>query len=349
MADPQTGKENDAAARMRPLFVLSLWRSGSSLLHALLNQHSQIALLYEGELPQLQLLLWAHLRDGSWRERWEFYNQGPSRHGIALESMPPEVSDVWQATRIVHREFARRKQAMIWGEKSPHWYDNALQMARRFPDAQFIFLWRDVNAILRSIQRAASGERFFRRPGFTTRVLLGTEKLRSACDTLRAQGRSVFELDYEELTSRPVDAMQQVCKFLNVPFEDQVTSLQGADRSATFAGEHHSMVRGDKILVATRNTATLTPAVRAKVARYVRRWRIASGGTWPSYPSKLGEDIQSPGVLELCRDRVAYRALVSWDNAVKLAYGIAPLTFAQSIRSWLRQRIHAKAWAGVSQ
>jgi hypothetical protein len=31
-----------------PLFVLGMWRSGTSLLYALLNQHPQIALMYEG-------------------------------------------------------------------------------------------------------------------------------------------------------------------------------------------------------------------------------------------------------------------------------------------------------------
>lgn len=106
-----------ASEHLRPLFVLSVWRSGSSLLYALLNQHSKIALLYEGDLPRLQLYLWGRMRNGAWRERWEFWNQGPSRHGIAIESMPAQVSDVWQATRIVYQSVARHKQATIWGKR----------------------------------------------------------------------------------------------------------------------------------------------------------------------------------------------------------------------------------------
>src|ERR1700757_2296899 len=101
----------------RPLFVLSVPRSGSTLLYALLNQHSQIALLYEGDLPTMQIYLLGRLRSGAWRERWEFWNQAPSRHSIAIESMPARVPNVWEATRIVYQSVARRKQAAIWGEK----------------------------------------------------------------------------------------------------------------------------------------------------------------------------------------------------------------------------------------
>src|SRR5271167_4636820 len=150
----------------RPLFVLSVPRSGSTLLYALLNQHSQIALLYEGDLPTMQIYLLGRLRSGAWRERWEFWNQAPSRHGIAIESMPARVSNVWEATRVVYQSVARRKQAAIWGEKTPQWYHCALRIAEKFPDASFIFLWRDMQAVMGSIVRAAVTERLFRKEGF---------------------------------------------------------------------------------------------------------------------------------------------------------------------------------------
>src|SRR5215475_8660060 len=194
-----------------PLFVLSVWRSGSSLLYALLNQHPQVALLYEGDMPRLHRFLWRGFRNGSWRERWEFWNRGPSRHGIEIEAMPPNVRNAWEATRIVYQEVARRRHATIWGEKTPHWYDYPLGMAQQFPDARFIFLWRDVNSVLRSIANAARTERFFRKPGFAQRVLIGTENLRQACDALMAQGHAVHEINYEDLTKDPSRCMKQIC------------------------------------------------------------------------------------------------------------------------------------------
>lgn len=319
-----------------PLFILSVWRSGSSLLYALLNQHTKIALLYEGDLPRLHGFLFGRFRNGTWRERWDFWNQGPSRHGIAIGSMPESVSNAWEATRIVYQELARRKQATIWGEKTPHWYDCPLQMAENFPDARFIFLWRDVDAVIESIRRAALTERFFKKAGFVNRVLIGNEKLKRACDVLRQRGRPVHELNYEDLTSNTPDCMRLICAFLDVPFESRVTSLEGADRSAIGSGEHHEMVRSDRVISRERRDQVLSPALQTKVARYICRWRHHYEGKWPKYPLELPEHTRPPGLVELGYDRVIYQAVQCRDKMVAVIYAIVPIDLARRLRSWLR-------------
>jgi Sulfotransferase family len=328
------------AQAMRPLFVLSVWRSGSSLLYTLLNQHSQIALLYEGDLPQLELYLWGRLRNGAWRERWEFWNQGPSRHGVALESMPARVSDVWEATRIVYQSVARRKQATIWGEKTPHWYDYPLRKAEKFPDARFIFLWRDLNGVLNSMARAAMTHFFFRKPSLAKKVLLGNERLRGACDALKSEGRAVHELNYEDLISNPCECMRQICQFLEIPFEPGVTSLEGADRSAILGREreHHALVQCDQIVGHRKQGEILSPAMRAKIGRYICRWKQRYGGEWPKYPLELPQDAKPVGPVELWRDRIAYQSMLYWDNAVTLIYAATPVALARLWRSRHRRR-----------
>jgi Sulfotransferase family len=328
---------------MRPLFVLSVCRSGSSLLYVLLNQHPSIALLYEGDLPLLQSYLWGHLRNGAWLERWEFWNQAPSRHGIASEFLPARPSDVWEATKAVYQSVARRKQATIWGEKTPHGYDSALHLAEKFPDALFVFLWRDLHSVMASIARAALTERFFRKAGFAKRVLLGNAKLKEACLELRAQGRAVHELNYEDLTSNTTGCMKEICKFLEVPFLPQVASLEGADRSAIAGGqrEHHAMLRGNRIIGKSKPDEAISPALGSKVNRYVCRWRQRYHGKWPQYPLELPEGTRPPGALELWSDRMVYEIAVRWDELVKLIYAAIPLGLARSLRERLRQDGHA--------
>jgi len=322
----------------RPLFVLSIWRSGSSLLYALLNQHSKIALLYEGDLPRLHLFLLGRFRSGEWRERWEFWNQGPSRHGIAIESLPANVSSAWEATRIVYQTVARRKQATIWGEKTPHWYDCPLRMAEKFPDASFIFLWRDMNAVMESICRAALSERFFKKAGFANRALIGNEKLRQACDALKGQGRPVHEVNYEDLTSNTSECMRQICRFLEVPFESRTTSLEGADRSAIAAGPHHAMVRGDRVVGQRTQDQLLSPALQAKINRYVCRWQRRYDGTWPKYPVRLPEGTRPPGRVELWCDWITYQGTRCRDKTVAAIYAVVPIGLARRLRCWLHQR-----------
>jgi hypothetical protein len=332
-----------------PLFVLSVWRSGSSLLYTLLNQHSQIGLLYEGDLPRLHRFLWGRFQNGSWRERWEFWNQGPSRHGIALEAMPANVRDAWEATRVVYQEVARRKQAIIWGEKTPHWYDYPVQMAKQFPDARFIFLWRDTHAVLRSVARAAPTERFFRKAGFPQRILIGTENLRRACDAFKSQGRPVYEVTYEDLTANTSECMQQICHFLQIPFEERMTSLEGADRSAIASGEHHIMVRSGRILGPRTRTEVLPSALRAKINRYVCRWKQGYDGAWPKYPRVLPPGTRPPSLFERWRDRLFYQALLGKDMLIAVTYGVVPMDAARGLRSWVRQRGHNNGLLPMSQ
>ncbi|MGP0018979.1 MAG: sulfotransferase family protein [Candidatus Sulfotelmatobacter sp.] len=318
---------------LRPLFVLSVWRSGSTLLYTLLNQHSKVALLYEGDLPQLHLYLWGSLRSGAWREKWEFWNQGPSRHGIDIESMPAQVSDVWEATRIVYQEVARRKRATIWGEKTPNWYDCPLHKAQKFPDARFIFLWRDLHGVIGSMARAAITHHFFRKRSLARKTILGNERLREACDTLRSQGRPVHEVNYEDLTSNPSECMRRICQFLEIPFEPGVTSLEGADRSAISEGasEHHALVHGDRIVRRRKQAEILSPAMQAKIDRYICRWRQRYGDRWPKYPLQLPEGVKPPAPVELWGDRITCVAAQYWDKGVTLIYAITPIPV---VRLW---------------
>jgi hypothetical protein len=312
------------------LFVLSVWRSGSSLLYALLNQHPEVSLLYEADLPVLQPLFWGRR---NWPKRWEFWNKSLSRHGISVESVPPDLRNAWEATRTLYRRVASRKGASIWGEKTPNCYDRALFLADRFPDARFLVIWRDPIAIVRSMARSATaGDRFFRKTGMFYRVLMGYGKLRESCDVLIAQGKSVHEVDYEELTSNPSECMKQMCQFLEIPFDPRSASLEGADRSAIFPGKHHKKVRSNVIDGQRESTEVLPPATRAKISRYICLWRCRSGGAWPKYPRELAEDTKPPGFVEALKDRIAYRSLRLFDRLTILIYSIAPISVLELYR-----------------
>ena len=327
-----------SAEALRPLFVLSVWRSGSSLLYTLLNQHSQIALLYEANLPLLQPFFWGRSRSNAWLERWEFWNQSLSRHRISVGLVPADLPDAWAATRSVYQSVACRKQASIWGEKTPSCYDRALFLADKFPDARFIVIWRDLHAVLRSLKRASNGDAFFKKVGLSYRVLLGNENLREACGTLIAQGRLVYEVDYEDLTSNTCECMKQMCQFLEIPFEPRLDSLEGADRSAIFPGEHHAMVRGTVISGDRKQTEILPAAVRAKIDRYVCRWRRRYGGAWPRYPLEVPEGTSPPRFAEVCKDRVIYHGLRLFDQVTVMIYSVAPLSLLRLYRSLDRHK-----------
>src|SRR6516225_12122824 len=103
-----------------PLFVAGTWRSGTSLLYALLNKHPQIGLMYEGDLFLLRPLFWMPGAGSRWLARWEFYNGAVSRHGLDAKRIPSTISRLSTAIEKAYQEYARQKDALIWGEKSVH-------------------------------------------------------------------------------------------------------------------------------------------------------------------------------------------------------------------------------------
>jgi hypothetical protein len=138
----------------------------------------------------------------------------------------------------------------------------------------------------------------------------------------------VHEINYEDLTANPTLSMQETCEFLGIPFEDRMTSLEGADRSAIFPGECHTLVKGDRIVDQRTKKQALTPALKAKIARYICRWKRSSGGTWPKYPIALPEGTKGASVLELWFDRIADESLLLWGKVViVLLHQVRPLVY----------------------
>lgn len=335
--------------RPNPLFVVGMWRSGTSLLYALLNQHSQIALMYEAELPVLRPLFLMPGGKSDWAERWNFWNSALDRHHITADQIPGDTDDLPAALRAVYGQYALRKSATIWGGKSPNYYDFLARLAQDFPGAQFIVIWRDPADICRSIIRAAGNDNWFSKRGVTHRALFGLERMKRECDRLVSQGVSIHEIKYEDLIHQPADVMRGICGFLGIPFEERMTSLEGADRSAIYEGEHHAGVKSQKIVGKKSRPEVLRAALQGKIRRYTCFWRKQYGGTWPPAPADLQEQhVQMPGLRERVRDQFIFRALRALDAAVVYVYCFAPIALLRKYREMKAQNQVASA-AGENQ
>lgn len=184
-----------------PLFVVGVWRSGTSLLYTLLNQHPQVALMYESDLPLLAPMFALRRSRQDWAERWEFWNSGLSRHRLDPIRFGPQ-SDVKGALECACREYAQKKNASIWGCKSPNYFDSLSQLAKDFPDARFIVIWRDPADICRSILESATRPGWFARPGMTHRALFGYRALKRECGLLQSAGLALLQVQYEDTHPR---------------------------------------------------------------------------------------------------------------------------------------------------
>jgi hypothetical protein len=324
-----------------PLFVVSMWRSGSSLLYALLNKHPRVALMYEADLMLLRPVFLKPHALCDWAERWEFWNEGFQRHGLTAGEAGDGISDFPSAFKAAHQLYAKRRGATIWGDKSPNYYDRLNEMADDFPEARFIIVWRDPKSTANSILRAASlGNSYFSRKGATHCGLLGYEVLKKECDRLLARGKQVCQVNYEDMIQDTPSVMRHVCNFLRIPYDDSLSTPEGADRSAMLEGQHHANLKGNKIVRGPR-PELVGVALREKIWRYLVWWQWLHGPSWPPYPLSADNAAQMPSGFSRLIDRALYRIWRIRDRMSPFAFCFVPMSLLNRYREGKKRRQEA--------
>jgi len=115
--------------------------------------------------------------------------------------------------------------------------------------------------------------------------------------------------------------------------------LEGADRSAIYGGDHHALVKSEKIVLTKQRPEVLPAALRNKVRRYVSRWQKEFKGRWPRVQPGSAEEARQPGRLERYADVLKYRTLRTIDFMIIVVFCFAPLSFLEKYRT-LKGDVH---------
>lgn len=202
----------------------------------------------------------------------------------------------------LYREFARKRGAIIMGEKAPSYYARLPMLGEFFSDAQFLIVWRDPIECCRSALRAATGNRFFAQRGMTERMLLGAETLAEGVEFLLCKKRNVCEVVYDEVVKNSEGELRRVCEFLKIPFDAAMLDLKSADVSSVPSGEHHAGVRSGVIEKAAVSEEVLPAEFVAKGQRYASVWRERFSGLGFARALASVPKVSGPGFLERLRD-----------------------------------------------
>ncbi|MFM8764730.1 MAG: sulfotransferase family protein, partial [Spartobacteria bacterium] len=126
------------------LFVAGVFRSGTSMLYASLNQHPAIALMYEPELQSHDLPQRLFLRK-KWLENANAWGKFLYRHGFP--AYPKDAAENFHCPEDLYEAYANHKQAIYRGQKSPTLHAYLPQLVKRFPDAKIITISRNPAAV----------------------------------------------------------------------------------------------------------------------------------------------------------------------------------------------------------
>ena len=201
-----------------PIFLFSLPRSGSTLLQRVLMSHDEIASVAE---PWLLLpFFYAAKREGVLTEYAhrtahvafnDFINNLPQKEDSYYNALRDFATSLYQEQCL--------KQERYFLDKTPRYYFIIPEISKLFPDAKFIFLFRNPVHVMSSIIQTWSDGRLKKLYEYQRDLYYGPVALSNGYNTL--QDRS-YALRYEDLVKEPGKYIRDICDYLEISFDDNM-------------------------------------------------------------------------------------------------------------------------------
>lgn len=253
----------------RPLFLLSLPRSGSTLVQRVLAVHDEISTVPEPwlVLPQVYAM----------RERGAFAEYGHTPASRAIR----EFADGLPGGRADYEEDLRRFVLALYGrasggkgtyflDKTPRYHFVADDLFRIFPDAKVVFLWRNPLAVVASITETWGRGRW-NVGRWRNDLYDGVAHLVTAFEANSARAHAVR---YEDLVQEHPVAWQELHDYLELKFDPSaLREFRRVDLRARM-GDPTGAKRYETIAAESldRWKATLRTPVRKRWCRNYLEW-----------------------------------------------------------------------------
>lgn len=211
-AGPQSLSKEFQLAPIKPVFIFSLPRAGSTLLQKILMSHERIASISE---PWILLpFLYSRKKDGVKTE----YGHKTAYTGIGnlVESLPNGEADFFRALRYslleIYSEICSSDETYFL-DKTPRYYLIIPLIKKLFPVAKFIFLFRNPVSILASFIEAFNNNTLKRMDHFARDLYEGP---RLIADGYRKLEQESILVKYEDLVTRPENTVTEIFDYLGL-------------------------------------------------------------------------------------------------------------------------------------
>lgn len=199
-----------------PLFIFSLPRAGSTLLQRVLMSHSKISSVSE---PWLLLPLVHMLKSEGIAA---IYSHQTCKVGI--EDTIANMQGGKEQFDYLLRDFVSsvysamsRQGSVYFVDKTPRYYMIIPEIARLFPDAKLVFLFRNPMHIYASIIATFGGGSLSNLFHHAVDLNDGPELLAKGYEAVRNRA---FAIQYEEFVTDPKRILTELLQYLNLKYED---------------------------------------------------------------------------------------------------------------------------------
>lgn len=212
------------------IFLFSLPRSGSTLLQTLLNAHSKITSIPE---PWILLpLLYILKSKGKATE----YSASVCHRAIRdfITKLPNKENDFIKSIHFFAHSLYEKvsdENALYFLDKTPRYYFIIPEIKRTFPNAKFIFLFRNPLAILASVIETWGGGKLDLGSSYRD-LYLGPKLLTKGYKLLKEES---VRINYENLVKNPRKELEKIFAYLQLDFENSI--LAGGFKNSKLKGK----------------------------------------------------------------------------------------------------------------
>lgn len=203
-----------------PIFLFSLPRSGSTLLQRVLMSHKDIASVAE---PWLMLpFCYALKSEGILTE----YTHTISYNAVEdfINNLPNKENDYYNALGNFANTLYKKQctnNEIYFLDKTPRYYHIIPQIAKAFPEAKFIFLFRNPAHVMSSIMQTWCTGRFKKMYPYERDLNFGPIALSEGYKLLKNKS---YAMQYEKYVSNPRKYTEEICNYLEIEFDEKMLS-----------------------------------------------------------------------------------------------------------------------------
>lgn len=201
-----------------PIFIFSLPRAGSTLLQRILMGHKEITSLAE---PWILLpILYANKTEGQISE----YSSKTSKRAIDefIDNLPNKEEGYYAALNTFATQLYKSccsNNEVYFIDKTPRYYLIIPEIVKMFPNAKFIFLFRNPLHIYSSIISTWGKNRLNNIFNYDIDLNKGVNLLSQGYEMLKEKS---FALRYEDFVSNPSVIMEDLFQYLELEYDKKV-------------------------------------------------------------------------------------------------------------------------------
>lgn len=207
----------------RPIFIGGMYKSGTSLLRAMIGQHPDIASGLETYWFEIN---WdgrdSDTSDIGKRLDWlaEFYGVEPA----AVCDMAARSGSATAFLSLFLDSYAARENKSRWAEKTPGNIRHMDRILFAWPDAQIVHIIRDPKDVFASLRQANKWDSISEFSDRWCNFLGDAQRFKRDLDL---NSDRYLELRYEDLVEQPVETTKALFDFLKEDWSEEVASFSG--------------------------------------------------------------------------------------------------------------------------